>query len=89
MRSLAAVQQVVLQSARCLVSCSQFAPAVSSKWPQKQKLDYLQPVQSSIQPPAHRAGLPGVHSSAHSTRGFFSSLVQPESKVYKERRLIG
>lgn len=85
-RSLAAVQQVMLQSARCLVSCSQFAAAASSRWAPPQHPDCLHPFASSIQPPPQRAGLPTVCSSS---RGFLSSIMQPESKVYKERRLIG
>jgi hypothetical protein len=79
----------MLQSARCLVSLGQFAPAVSSRWPQQHHLDCIQPCTSSMQPASKHAALPAAWSSTISSRGFLSNIMQPDSKVYKERRLIG
>lgn len=85
--SAAALQQVMLQSARCLVSLGgQVAPAVSCRWPQQQHLDIHKPFVR--QPSLQCAAAWGTVSSS-SSRGFLSSIIQPESKVYKERRLIG
>lgn len=91
MRSPAAVQAMLLQSARCLVSLGQLQPAVSChSWPQLHQVQQLSTGTSCRQPVLQRAALPAsFDSSSSSSRGFFSSIMQPDSKVYKERRLIG
>lgn len=101
MRSLVAVQQQCLAAVRQRLSAATAGASAAHQqliaaWatPQVQQWRCTAPPvdpthSTSLLSAATAAALAPSSLQWHSTRGFFSSMLQPESRAYKERRLIG